>query len=372
MTTINPSYSGVNLNTQFEKLDFKNLKDLIGKISDILAIDTTGQSQSGKPQIEAPKEVRNYEIELSAIMSKIAETLKTSALDQMDKNQELQKVKFEKKMEEMLEWLEESRQAEKWGAFGRAMSYIGGALAIIGGALLIATGVGAGLGAALIVGGVIGITDQVLKDTGTLQGGIAGGISTLLEKAGMSEDAAKWLGMALYFVILIGASAGAGAAAGTTVGASVIANAGTKAASVASSAGSLAFRATSVVSATAAKVGSSASNTLVNTMQSLIKTMAASGNMTRTAITGTTTVAGLAGSGGNLGAGITESASLTHLASAQEIAAMIHEIGLSLQMRKEDLEEAMEYFLNAIARITNMISGKQEVAQAMVFIRTGA
>ncbi|MFT7108630.1 MAG: hypothetical protein ACI843_000275 [Psychrobacter glaciei] len=376
MTPINPSYSGINLNTQFEKLDFKNIKDLIGKISDILAIDTTGQSQSGKPQLEAPKEVRNYEIELSAIMSKIAETMKNSAIDQMDKNQELQKVKFEAKMKEMLEWLEESRKAEKWGAFGRAMSYIGGALAIIGGALLIATGVGAGLGAALIVGGVISITDQVLKDTGTLEGGIAGGFATLLEKAGLSEDVSKWLGMALYFVLLIGASAGAGVFASSRAGVSAVAtNVGSKAASsasVATSTTASASTTTAAASATAAKVGSSASNALVNTMQNLIKTMAVNGNMTRTAITGTTTVAGLAGSGGNLGAGITESNALTHLASAKDIAAMIHEIGLALQMRKEDLEEAMESFLNAIARITNMMSGKQEVAQAMVFIRTGA
>jgi hypothetical protein len=377
MTPINPSYSGINLNTQFEKLDFKNIKDLIGKISDILAIDTTGQSQSGKPQLEAPKEVRNYEIELSAIMSKIAETMKNSAIDQMDKNQELQKVKFEAKMKEMLEWLEESRKAEKWGAFGRAMSYIGGALAIIGGALLIATGVGAGLGAALIVGGVISITDQVLKDTGTLEGGIAGGFATLLEKAGLSEDVSKWLGMAMYFVLLIAASAGAGAIASSRAGATaVVTNVGSKAASsasvAASTTASASTTATAAASATAAKVGSSASNALVNTMQNLIKTMAVNGNMTRTAITGTTTVAGLAGSGGNLGAGITESNALTHLASAKDIAAMIHEIGLALQMRKEDLEEAMESFLNAIARITNMMSGKQEVAQAMVFIRTGA
>ena len=369
MTAINTSYSGVNFNFDFDK---QSIQNIIGKISDILAVDTTGNSQSGKPQIEQPKEVRNYEIELSAIMSKIAETLKASAIDQMEKNQELEKAKFEKKMEEMLEWLEESRKAEKWGAFGRIMSYVGGALAIIGGALLIATGVGAGLGAALIVGGVIGITDQVLKDTGTLQGGFAGGIATLLEKAGMSEDAAKWVGMALYFVILIGASAGAGAAAGTTAGTAAIANAGSKVAGAASSIGSAAFKATSAVSATAARAGQTASQQLASSMQSFIKTMAASGNMTRTAITGTTTVAGVAGAGGNLGAGITEAESLTHLASAQEIAAMIHEIGLTLQMRKEDLEEAMEYFMNAIARIANMIAGKQEVAQAMVFIRTGA
>lgn len=370
MTAISSNHSGINYSTQFEKINFDKIQKAIAEVTNILASKEEGNQQSGAPQLPPPGKTRNYEIELSAIMSKIAETLTGSAISQLEKSQESEKVKFEKKMEEMQQWLEDSRKSEKWGLFGKIMSYVGGALAIIGGAVLVATGIGAGVGVALIVGGAITITDQALKDTGALEGGFAGALASMFESFGVDKETAKWLGLATYILAIIVASAGAGAAAGAMAGSSGAATVGT--AGAAANTARAGSSAAGSIAANSARAGTSAAANTASNTANLATKLANSNQLMQKMTVGTTIAASMTGASANLVSGIAEGESLKHLASAQEIAAMLQEIALTMEMRKEDLEEALQYLLTATSRISNMMAGTYEAEQAMVHMRTGA
>ena len=98
--------------------------------------------------------------------------------------------------------LEDARAAEakakKGGLFGKIFGGIASALAIIAGAILIATGAGAVLGAALIVGGVASaamLTDQIMAEKtgmgllGTLVTGVMKDLEAILPGVSFSEEA---------------------------------------------------------------------------------------------------------------------------------------------------------------------------------------
>ena len=98
--------------------------------------------------------------------------------------------------------LEDARAAEakakKGGLFGKIFGGIASALAIIAGAILIATGAGAVLGAALIVGGVASaamLTDQIMAEKtgmgllGTLVTGDMKDLEAILPGVSFSEEA---------------------------------------------------------------------------------------------------------------------------------------------------------------------------------------
>lgn len=159
--------------------------------------------------------------------------------------------------------LEDARAAEakakKGGLFGKIFGGIAAAIAIVAGAILIATGAGAVLGAALIVGGVASATmlaDQIVaeKNGGT---GMFGLMATRwMEARGFSDEAiekhaANWdkafKGIAITVMILSAfATMGAGfASSGVTAGGTAAAGAGSTAAAAGGTGGTVAITAAS-------------------------------------------------------------------------------------------------------------------------------
>ncbi|MEI6985779.1 MAG: type III secretion system translocon subunit SctE [Rhodospirillaceae bacterium] len=140
-----------------------------------------------------------------------------------------------KKLEEFVAKMEESKNA---GLFEKIFSWISSVAMIVVGVVLCATGVGAGAGVAMIVGGVLGVAMQILQETGAMDvitKALGGVFEKMFIAFGMDPAKAKEVGKVVAGIaiaalviaaqlIIVVASAGTGAASAVAATARSVAN----------------------------------------------------------------------------------------------------------------------------------------------------
>ncbi|MBL9157757.1 MAG: type III secretion system translocon subunit SctE [Verrucomicrobiales bacterium] len=157
------------------------------KITDVVLILQKMQMESGNTQLE---------------------TSRTTIEQNRSKNEGLHKEKMEK-VQERIEDLEKAAEKEKkagiWGKIAKAFEILGAAIAAVFGAILVATGVAAGAGAAMITLGILVIANSIAD---MAVGGNA--IGKGLIKAGVDPQVANGLGMAMGIALNIGLAVASG------------------------------------------------------------------------------------------------------------------------------------------------------------------
>jgi hypothetical protein len=169
---------------------------------------------------------------LAALLSvETSDTMLQSNIETMDAMSQLQKDTIDQNIQQMTEnfqkMAESAKKAATWGIFSKVVSYVSIAI----GALLVMTGAGAGLGAMLIMGGVLGLMMQteagqkVMSDfvkwatpaiTGFINGiiDIIPGISDA-DKAAAKASVKEWgetITTLVVTILIMVATMGAGAA----------------------------------------------------------------------------------------------------------------------------------------------------------------
>ncbi|AQS40623.1 hypothetical protein Sps_05560 [Shewanella psychrophila] len=184
------------------------VKDLLDKTGDMFAKFLTSSFQNGAG---LPKElakgaeygigsafialsassVEDFEIELAKTTTELERAqnkLKSEEIKRVRSENEAQMKDNQTKIKESEE---AAQEAKKSGLFGKIFGYISAALSIIIGAVMIATGVGAVAGAAMIAGGVFGIVSQVLQEPA---------VQSALKDAGINVEAFQKVMMALEII----------------------------------------------------------------------------------------------------------------------------------------------------------------------------
>ncbi len=311
-----------------------NLSQILTLVNQELTPQDGEDMVSGRPKIPPPStdalDVANL---LASIKSKINEAMTGIAKENIDKNRADQLQKFQERIEQLQKAMEAMKKAEKWGLLGKIFGWVVPALMVVVGAALVATGLGAPLGAALIAGGVVGLAAQTLEATGGAQWIRENLLTPMFEALGLDKEKAQLAATITYQVIIIAimiaASLGAGAAAsGMAAGASA-------GASAASSAGTSASAAAASTSAqTAAKVAASTTQALV----------------------------GLGQAGLGVGQAINQNEAAGHEAKATEINAFLKKLQQKLEEHEGELKEIMESWERGMDIVMNVIDTQNSMA----------
>jgi hypothetical protein len=170
---------------------------------------------AGRPDLALPE--GDIAATLAHLQGKITETMNEINKADLKGNQDQQNALWQKRIKELQDAMDSMKNSSVWDTLGKVFGAIGAALSIVAGAALALTGVGAAAGAALIAVGTVMMVDQILQDTGTVKGGIAGAIADGLVKAGMDPSKAQWVAMAIYAAMMIVVAVGTGGAASAVV-----------------------------------------------------------------------------------------------------------------------------------------------------------
>jgi|YelNatPaOPRAMG01_1025707.scaffolds.fasta_scaffold19906_4 hypothetical protein len=320
-----------------------------------------GTQEPGKPVIPSPGlsplDVANM---LASIKSAINDSMTGIAKENIEINRAEQSKKAAERIEQLQKAAESLKKASTWGLLGKILGWVipaimvvaGAALAIAGAAIM-ATGVGAaggvallGIGASLIAGGVVGLVAQTLQETGAAKA-IMDWMANIFESMGMSKEAAMWTSLIVYQVtimaIMIAASLGAGAAVGAVGG---LVGGGAGAASAAAGAGA---QAAATAASTAAQT---ASNIAVNAIKVAVAACQALAQVTQAGV--------------SLGQAYNEKEAADHEADAQSINAVLKKLQQKLEEQEDQLKEVIESYQKGIDIVMGIIETQGKMAQQVM------
>ncbi|MEJ5301209.1 MAG: type III secretion system translocon subunit SctE [Thermodesulforhabdaceae bacterium] len=330
----------------------------------------TGSDETDKPSLTLPGvSVLDVANMLASIKSQINESLTGIAKTNIEKNRADQQQKTQERIKQLEEAAEAMHKANTWGTIGKilgwaipALMVVTGAALAIAGAVVLATGVGAAagiallsIGASLIAGGVVGLVAQTLQETGAAKA-IMDWMASKFEEMGMSKEAAMWTSLIVYQVvvmaIMIAASAGAGLAVGFIGG---LVGGGVGAASSAVGAGA---QAAATAASTGAQVASTSAQTAANFAINAI----------RVGIAVAQGLAQVGQAGVSLGQAINEKDAADHEANAQTINAFLKKLQQKLEEQEDDLKEIMEAYQRGIDVIMNIIQTQDQMAHQAIHV----
>lgn len=216
----------------------KQLKKLVGQDSSGDVPPTAGDKQHTLddlpkllPALAAGSSSIALDILLDALGDQVRKQEVSSGLSSIKANAQSREIANKDKIAKIEEQIEKLEKAGFWDKFTKAFSIIGTILSVVVGSVMIATGVGAVGGAALILGG-IALADSVLDSVGEAICGQGFGLTSLIglavSKISGSEEAGMWVKLGLDIALsiaTIATTAGGSAASG----ASKIAEAASKA-----------------------------------------------------------------------------------------------------------------------------------------------
>ncbi|MBF0318678.1 MAG: hypothetical protein HQL01_02565 [Nitrospirae bacterium] len=172
---------------------------------------TQQQGKPGAPQLQPPTTTTSN-IDLGALilsLAKINEQMTSNRLQtastMIQTMEDSIKSLDQQSLQDLAKAQAQAAQQQKDHKAGGIFGAIASVFMIVVGAVLDATGVGAALGTALIVGGVIGLAMDVLQQTGVM-GDIVNGFSSLLQDMGVPKKDADIIANVMVAVIVIAAT----------------------------------------------------------------------------------------------------------------------------------------------------------------------
>lgn len=105
-----------------------------------------------------------FAVEFAAVMDGLSSVQKKNQLQEIERarQQNLQTIALN--AEKLKEALEAAKEAQKSGLAAKILGWISGIVSIVAGAIMVATGVGAAVGALMIAGGVTGVANQAVQE----------------------------------------------------------------------------------------------------------------------------------------------------------------------------------------------------------------
>ncbi|MCX4024666.1 type III secretion system translocon subunit SctE [Endozoicomonas sp. SM1973] len=187
------------------------------------------RADSAAPSLTAPRgnALADKALAFAMLQTMMSQENFAIAKETINTTRQEKKLAAEERMEKLKESMDQQKEAKKGGFFGKLFGWIATAVTAIVGAVLIATGVGAAAGVALIACAVITGLNQISEETG---GWLQAGVAKMFQAFGMSEEKAKEA--AGWTLMAVSVAAGI-AAAVVSGGASVAASFGRLAAKIA-------------------------------------------------------------------------------------------------------------------------------------------
>ncbi len=175
----------------------------------------TPTGATGVPVLDNPDSEKSLQANLEKLISYLQldnqERQAEMAKDRIKVNQDSLETQHSDRTDKIKKSLDEMDKAAKLGLFGKIFGWLMAAVAVVTAvALSVATG---GVATAAVVGAVIAVGAMTLSETGAMDK-IVQGLSDLLEKAGMSKEAAAIVAQVAIAAVIVGASLGAGLAGG--------------------------------------------------------------------------------------------------------------------------------------------------------------
>ncbi len=174
---------------------------------------TTGSTST--PALDNPGDVKQIEANLEKLLAYLQldneERQAEMAKDRIEINKDSFKTEHDNRSKKIQKTLDDMDKAEKSRKASRIFGWLMAALAVVVAVIAcVATG---GLAVGAVVGALVAIGMQVMNETGVMDK-LTQGIAELLEKTGMSKQAAQILAALIITAAVIAVSAGAGAGAG--------------------------------------------------------------------------------------------------------------------------------------------------------------
>ncbi|MCR5413983.1 MAG: type III secretion system translocon subunit SctE [Kiritimatiellae bacterium] len=171
----------------------------------------TPTGATGIPSLDNPDSVKQLNANLEKLIAYLQldndERQAQMAKDRIEINQNDLEKQHKERIDKINESLEKMDKASKMGILGKIFGWAMAALAVVAAvAACVATG-GVALGPC--VGALVAVGSMVLSETGTMDK-IVKGLSDLLQKAGMSKQAAQIVAQVAICAAIIAASVGAG------------------------------------------------------------------------------------------------------------------------------------------------------------------
>ena len=173
---------------------------------------TTGSTST--PALDNPGDVKQIEANLEKLLAYLQldneERQAEMAKDRIEINKDSFKTEHDNRSKKIQKTLDDMDKAEKSRKASRIFGWLMAALAVVVAVIAcVATG---GLAVGAVVGALVAIGMQVMNETGVMDK-LTQGIAELLEKTGMSKQAAQILAALIITAAVIAVSAGAGAGA---------------------------------------------------------------------------------------------------------------------------------------------------------------
>ncbi len=200
------------------------VKELLDKTGDMFAkfLTSSFQNGAGLPKelakgaeygvgsafiALAASSVDDFEIELAKTTTELEKAQNKLKGEEIKRARSENEAQMKDNQTKIKESEEAAQEAKKSGLFGKIFGYISAALSIIIGAVMVATGVGAVAGAAMIAGGVFRIVSLVLQEPA---------VQSALKDAGINVEAFQKVMMALEIISAVVSTVASfgGAAAG--------------------------------------------------------------------------------------------------------------------------------------------------------------
>ncbi len=170
MTTVNPTISSTG-STAVDNINAEGQANKTQNSGVAGSPAAPGKGTAEKMGLELPKKISNSDLMamLQEVKAKLEETqLKNSsdAINQIKKDKQNQ---AQKRLQEIKKMQAAQEKAKKKGLLGKIFGWIAAAVTTIVGGILVATGVGAGLGTIMLVGGITAMAAMALQETGAIE-----------------------------------------------------------------------------------------------------------------------------------------------------------------------------------------------------------
>ena len=167
------------------------------------------------PALDNPDDVKQIEANLEKLLAYLQldneERQAEMAKERLEINKDSFKTEHDDRSKKIQKTLDDMDKAEKARKASRVFGWIMAALAVVAAVVAcVATG---GVAVGAVVGALVAVGMQVMTETGVMDK-LTEGLTDLLQKTGMSKQAAQILAAILITAAVIAVSAGAGAGAG--------------------------------------------------------------------------------------------------------------------------------------------------------------
>lgn len=165
----------------------KSIRDSYPALVDFLLREDVGMMSSD-----------DFTIELSQLMSVYKKKQTDLSLSQIKQRTEENKLQMDENLKKVNEVNETAKSAKKAGLFAKVFGWVAAIVSVVVGLALVCTGVGAAMGAAMMVGGALGIANMAVQQAA--------------EDGRISKETMKWLGPTLMAATIVVGIVSAGVA----------------------------------------------------------------------------------------------------------------------------------------------------------------